>query len=94
MTPRISHAGVSKAVVPTARSVADRVSDAAGKRVGTLHAVFTVTGGKRPRTSELSTGTFLLKDGQISGHGVVLNATREPTRRAARHRVYRPIRTA
>jgi len=47
--------------------------DAAGRRVGTLHSVFTVTGGRSPRTSELSTGAFLLEDGQIAGQGVVLN---------------------
>lgn len=50
--------------------------DASGARVGTLHSIFTVTAGRSPRTSELSTGAFTLKGGQITGQGVVLNRPR------------------
>lgn len=47
--------------------------DAAGRRIGTVHSVFTISGGASPRTSELSTAVFLLRDGQIATQGVVLN---------------------
>lgn len=45
--------------------------DPSGDRAGRLHSIFTVTGGKSPRTTELATGVFKLKDGQIAIQGVI-----------------------
>lgn len=45
--------------------------DATGDRAGRLHSIFTVTGGKSPKTTELATGIFKLKEGQIAIQGVI-----------------------
>lgn len=49
--------------------------DPSGDRAGRVHSTFTVTGGKSPRTTELATGVFKLKDGQLVMQGVIGSAS-------------------
>lgn len=49
--------------------------DAAGARAGTVHGTFTVTGGRSPRTTELTVGTLKLRDGMITSQGIADNTT-------------------
>jgi hypothetical protein len=50
------------------------VRDAAGAKAGQLHAIFTVTGGRSPRTTETNSGTLVLPDGQLFAQGLFDNS--------------------
>jgi hypothetical protein len=50
------------------------VRDGGGRKAGDLHAIFTVTGGRGSKTTEMNSGTLVLPDGQLVAQGLFDNS--------------------